>query len=179
MNDYYPHHYQPYHQEEERQFNLPWYLLNQFFGPGGGPGSGFPGGGPGQGFPGGGPGGGFPGGGPGQGFPGGGPGGGFPGGGPGQGFPGGGSSGGQQSGPPTSPPPNFTPQQSQFQTFAVDPGGIRGCLFRFTYVWLRRDSFWYYPTFVGRNSIAGYRWNGWRWVYFGIDLDRIESFQCY
>ncbi|MFD1850903.1 hypothetical protein [Oceanobacillus bengalensis] len=172
MNNYYPQHYQPPYQdnEENRQFNLPWYILNQMFGPGGGPGSGpggFPGGGPG-GFPGGGPGG-FPGGGPG-GFPGGGPGG-FPGGGPG--------TGGGQDGPPASAPPNFTPEQSQFQTFAVDPGGIRGCLRRFTYVWLRRDSFWYYPTFVGRNSIAGWRWNGWRWVYFGIDLNQINSFQCF
>lgn len=146
----------PYH-EDERQSNLPWYILNQIFGPG--TGGGFPGQGPG-GFPGQGPGGGFPGQGPGGGFPGQGPGGG-------------------QSGPPSSPPPSFTPQQSQFQTLAVDPGGIRGCLFRFTYVWLRRDAFWYFPTFVGRNSIAGWRWNGWRWVYFGIDLNQIQSFQCY
>ncbi|WP_425453870.1 hypothetical protein [Oceanobacillus arenosus] len=149
--------------------------------PGGGPG--FPGGGfPGQ--PGGGPG--FPGGGfPGQ--PSGGPGfpsGGFPGG-PGGQFPGqpdgpGGFPGGQQSGgAPTTPPPNFTPQQSQFQTFAVDPGAIRGCLFRFTYIWLRRDAFWFYPTFVGRTSIAGFRWNGFRWVFFGIDLNQIQSFQCF
>jgi len=92
-----------------------------------------------------------------------------PGGGPGQ----------QQSGPPTSPPPSFTPQQAQFQTFAIDPGAIRGCLFRFTYIWLRRDQFWFYPTFVGRNSIAGYRWRRNRWVYFGIDLNQIQSFQCF
>ena len=157
----------PTNEEEERQFNLPGYLLGQFFGPGGSGGPGGPPGGPG--FPGGGSGG-FPGG---LGFPGGGPGG-FPG---GPGFPGGG--GGQQTNAPTTPPPNFTPTQSQFQTFAVDPGGIRGCLFRFTYVWLRRDAFWYFPTFVGRNSIAGFRWTGFRWVYFGIDLNRIQSFQCY
>ncbi|MFC2947476.1 hypothetical protein [Virgibacillus sediminis] len=111
----------------------------------------------------------------GQGGPGLGPPGGFPGG-PG-GFPGG--PGGQPAGAPSTPPPPFTPDQNQFQLYAVDPGGIRGCLYRFTYIWLRRDSFWFYPTFVGRNSIAGYRWQGRRWVYFGIDLDRIESFQCY
>ncbi len=87
--------------------------------------------------------------------------------------------GSPQAGPPTSPPPSVVPQQ-QFQTYAVDPGGIRGCLFRFTYVWLEGyQSFWYYPTFVGRRSIAGYRWTGFRWVYFGIDLNRIQSFQCY
>ncbi|GAB3046497.1 hypothetical protein [Virgibacillus ainsalahensis] len=102
------------------------------------------------------------------------PGGGFPGQ-PGGPFPG----GGQTGGPPNTPPPPFTPEQAQFQTFAVDPGGIRGCMYRFTYVWLRRDSFWFYPTFVGRDSIAGYRWQANRWVYFGIDLGRIESFQCF
>ena len=134
--NYYPYD-DDYDDDDERQFGgFPG-------GPGGFPGGpgGFPGG-PG-GFPGG-PGG-FPGG-PG-GFPGG-PGG-FPGG-PG-GFPGG------PGRPPSSPPPGFTPQQSQFQTFAVDPGAIRGCLFRFTYVWLRRDAFWFFPTFVGRNSVAGFR----------------------
>ncbi|UJL46799.1 hypothetical protein KFZ58_02260 [Virgibacillus sp. NKC19-16] len=104
----------------------------------------------------------------------------FPGQQPPGGFPGaGGIPGGGQAGAPNTPPPPFTPEQPQFQTFAVDPGGIRGCMFRFTYIWLRRDAFWFFPTFVGRNSIAGFRWQGFRWVYFGIDLDRIEAFQCY
>ena len=163
----------PYDDDDDRQFNLPGFLLGQFLGGGQqGPPFGPPGGPPGGpgGFPGG-PGG-FPGG-PG-GFPGGPPGGpgGFPGG-PG-GFP-----GQQQQGPPTSAPPNFTPQQNQFQTFAIDPGAIRGCLFRFTYIWLRRDAFWFYPVFVGRNSVAGYRWRRNRWVFFGIDLEQIQSFQCF
>lgn len=85
---------------------------------------------------------------------------------------------GQTAGPPTSPPPSFVPQQ-QVEAFAVDPGGIRGCLFRFTYVWLRGNrQFWFYPTFVGRNSVAGYRWTGFWWVYFGTDLRQIQSFTC-
>ncbi|RLL42013.1 hypothetical protein D8M04_15620 [Oceanobacillus piezotolerans] len=159
-----------YTDEDERQFSVPGFPSTGF--PGSTPG-GFPGGTPG-GFPGGTPGG-FPGGTPG-GFPGGAPGG-FPGGAPG-GFPGGGPGAGQ-SGPPSSPPPSFTPQLSQFQTFAVDPGAIRGCLFRYTYIWLRNDAFWFFPTFIGRNSVAGWRWIGWRWVYFGIDLNRILSFQCF
>ena len=78
-------------------------------------------------------------------------------------------------GPPSSPPPSFTPTQQQVSVYAVDPGGIRGCLYRYTYVWLNnRQQFWYYPTFVGRNSIAGYRWMGFYWAYFGIDLKRID-----
>ena len=137
------------------------------------------------GIPGGGSSGGFPG------FPGGGqgPGGGFPG---IPGFPGGGQgtptspppSGGQggQNQPPPGPPPNFQPQKTAVQggpsAFAVDPGAIRRCLFRYTYIWQRRDAFWFYPVFVGRRSIAGWRWIGFTWVYFGIDLDKIESFTC-
>jgi len=86
---------------------------------------------------------------------------------------------GQEAGPPTSPPPSFVPQQ-QAEAFAVDPGGIARCLFRFTYVWLRGfQQFWFYPTFVGRNSVSGYRWNGFRWVYLGISLRQIQSFTCY
>ncbi|MBM7570488.1 collagen-like protein [Aquibacillus albus] len=89
-----------------------------------------------------------------------------------------------QAGPPTSPPPSFVPQagqaQGQAHLFAVDPGAIQGCLYRYTYVWLERgESFWFYPTYVGRRSVAGYRWIGFTWIYFGIDLDRIESFQCF
>ena|SRR5690625_1857698 len=83
------------------------------------------------------------------------------------------------SGPPTTPPPNFVPEQQQVQTFAIDPGAIRRCLFRFTYVWLNRDGFWFYPVFVGRRSVSGYRWHRFRWVYVGISLNQIQSFQCY
>ena len=85
----------------------------------------------------------------------------------------------RQSGPPTSPPPSFVPPQ-QVEAYAVDPGGIARCVFSYTYVWLRGfEQFWFYPTFVGRNSVSGYRWTGYRWVYFGIDLRQIQSFTCY
>lgn len=98
---------------------------------------------------------------------------------PGQGGPVPSFPGGQSASAPQTPPPSFTPTQPQFQTFAIDPGAIRGCLYRFTYIWLDRDAFWFYPTFVGRNSVSGFRWSRFRWVYFGIDLNRIQSFQCY
>lgn len=99
--------------------------------------------------------------------------GGFPGG------PGGSPGGGQGGGPPSSPPPAYVPQE-QATAFAVDPGGIRRCMFRFTYVWLIDGrSFWFYPVFLGRNSIAGWRWSRRRgWVYYGMDLRQIRSFQC-
>lgn len=89
----------------------------------------------------------------------------------------------QQGGnqPPQNPPPNWTPEYPAVQTFAVDPGAISGCMYRFTYVWLsRRQGFWFFPVFVGRTSVAGYRWNSRRrrWEYTGLDLNQINSFTC-
>lgn len=142
---------------------------------------GFPGQGPG--FPGQPPG--FPGQGPG--FPGQPPG--FPGqqpGLPGQvpGFPGQVLGIGLPSGPPQGRPPSFIPSQAAAQqtagVLAVDPGALRPCRFRFVYLWLdNRQQFWAWLVFVGRRSAAGWRWTGFNWVYFGIDLDRIRSFVCY
>ncbi|MGM8211286.1 hypothetical protein ACLIBH_00685 [Virgibacillus sp. W0430] len=157
-----PNHTQPYvHPDDERQFNIPGYLGEQMWGYIGNQIFGSPR--PPFGPP--------PPSGPGPGFPGGPL--------PGQG-PNGPNEGGMNQ-PPSAPPPNFTPTQQQqgFQTYAVDPGAIRGCLYRYTYIWLKRDAFWFYPIYVGRNSISGYRWVGYRWVYYGIDLNHIESFQCF
>ncbi|MDQ6597764.1 hypothetical protein [Bacillus salipaludis] len=85
-----------------------------------------------------------------------------------------------EAGPPTSPPPSVVPQQMhQAGAYAVDPGSMIRCLHRYTYVWLRgREQFWFYPTFIGRNSVSGYRWTGQRWVNYGISLRQIQSFTC-
>ena len=65
-------------------------------------------------------------------------------------------------------------------TMAVEPQSLRPCLFRFVYIWPRRGRpFWAWLTFVGRKSASGFRWDGRRWVYFGIDLRQIDSFTCY
>ncbi len=81
---------------------------------------------------------------------------------------------------PTAPPPSFIPQQAMASPFAVDPGAIRLCLFRNTFIWLTNgEGFWYYPIFVGPRSVAGFRWTGRFWVIFGIDTRRISSFTCF
>ncbi len=81
------------------------------------------------------------------------------------------------SSPPSSPPPR--PQSAQAGTFAIDPGSIRRCMYRFTYIWMRGgNSFWFWPVFVGRTSVSGFRWTGRRWVYTGISLNRIDMFTC-
>jgi len=104
----------------------------------------------------------------------------FPGQGPG--FPGQGP--GVGGGPPSGPPPSFIPSQAAAQqsigVLAVDPGAIRPCRFRFVYLWLdNRQQFWAWLIFIGRQSVAGWRWTGFNWVYFGLDLNRISSFICY
>ncbi|WP_050607853.1 hypothetical protein [Clostridium niameyense] len=86
------------------------------------------------------------------------------------------------SGPPTSPPPNITPSKSENElgVKAVDPGSIRFCRYKFTYIWPSRGRpFWAWIVFIGRRSISGWRWTGWRWVYFGMDLRQIDSFTCF
>lgn len=87
-----------------------------------------------------------------------------------------------EGGYPPGPPPSVSPQFSQGQgigVFAVDPGAIRRCRFHYVYIRLNNGrQFWAWLTFVGRTSVAGYRWNGRRWVYFGIDLRRISDFVC-
>ncbi len=118
-------------------------------------------------------------GGPPFGQPGGGPPFGQPGGGPPFGPPGGGAG----SGPPSGPPPSFIPSQAAAQqgatVFAINPGAIRPCVFRFVYLWLDNgQQFWAWLVFVGSRSVAGWRWLGFRWVYFGVDLERIQSFVC-
>lgn len=95
--------------------------------------------------------------------------------------------GGQQGGrPPSGPPPSVTPSkqspmvQSAHGTFAVESQTLRPCLFRFVYIWPRRGrGFWAWLTFVGRRSVSGFRWDGRRWLRFGMDLRQIESFICY
>jgi hypothetical protein len=102
---------------------------------------------------------------------------------PGQG-PGFGPPSGGQSGPPSGPPPSKTPTQKATlggpSIKAVDPGAIRPCRFQYVYIWPSYGRpFWAWLTFVGRRSVSGYRWNGYRWRYFGMDLRQIQSFECY
>lgn len=80
---------------------------------------------------------------------------------------------------PPSAPPNFVPTR-QITPFRVDPASIRNCMRRFTYVWLDNGSeFWMFPIQLSRNSISGFRWNRpFGWTFFGVSLDRIDSFMC-
>lgn len=83
-----------------------------------------------------------------------------------------------QGGPqPMGPPPNFSPPIPAWQD---GHSGIRRCIYRNTYIWLNNgDSYWFFPTFVGFRSMAGFRWRGFGWIYHVVDLNRVRSFQCY
>jgi len=89
-----------------------------------------------------------------------------------------------ETGQPTVPPPSFIPQRpigaEQPGTFLVDPGAIVPCRNRFVYLWLTNgQQFWAWLTFVGPNSVAGWRWLGFGWTFFGTDLRNIDTFVCF
>ncbi|MDR1537231.1 MAG: hypothetical protein LBU32_04415 [Clostridiales bacterium] len=100
--------------------------------------------------------------------------------------PGGGSQGGGQGnfpesspqGKPSSPPPSRIPERSPVALYKIDSGAIRGTLFHFTYLWLKNGvSFWFYPVYIGKNSMSGYRWTRFGWAFAGIDLSWVEYFE--
>ncbi|MDU1313781.1 MAG: hypothetical protein E6940_06930 [Clostridium septicum] len=65
-------------------------------------------------------------------------------------------------------------------TKAVSPNAISFCLYKFTYIWeVSGRSYWIYLITVDKVSISGFRWMGFNWGYFGIDLKKIDSFICY
>lgn len=94
---------------------------------------------------------------------------------------------------PKSSPPNYTPNKNSagVQSFsssegggggvkAVSPNSIRFCLFKYTYIWeVNRRNYWAFLLNVDRRSVSGFRWTGRNWIYFGVDLRRIDSFVCY
>lgn len=110
------------------------------------------------------------------------------------GFPGGPTQGSNLN---VGPPPNFTPSKNSpgVQSFgqpsggakgkgpqpkAVSPGAISFCLFKFTYIWERGGrNYWAFLLNVDRRSVSGLRWFRNTWVFFGVDLNRIDSFICY
>lgn len=104
-------------------------------------------------------------------------------------FPGGPPMGGHTN---IGPPPKTTPSKTDANvqklssssggptTKAVSPGSISFCLFRFTYIWETNGrNYWAFLLNVDRQTASGLRWFRNNWVYFGVDLKRIDSFICY
>jgi hypothetical protein len=103
--------------------------------------------------------------------------------------------------PPRTAPPNFIPEGpgmegepfggpsrgAQYRGGEPFRGGsrtnpreIRRCINRFTFIWLiNGNSFWFYPTFVDRQFVFGFRWRRNRWEFDRINLRRIFFFRCF
>ncbi|WP_336775721.1 transporter [Paenibacillus sp. MMO-58] len=70
-----------------------------------------------------------------------------------------------------APPPYVPPKPPV--SYVID------CINNYTYVWLRDgQQFWYYPTSVESFGISGFRWNGYTWLYYGIDPRLVEAVSC-
>ncbi|MCH7322158.1 hypothetical protein LZ480_09670 [Solibacillus sp. MA9] len=84
---------------------------------------------------------------------------------------------------PTGAPPNFTPAMPMSTSRSgsyTGSSGIRRCIYRNTFIWLRNgNSFWFFPTFVTRNVVLGFRWGRFGWQYSTINRDSILTFQCF
>ena len=89
------------------------------------------------------------------------------------------------SDPPNTPPPSFIPLKSQSQVLPMTALGIddtllKRCVSKKTYIWFRDNiSFWVWITFIGGGHAIGWRWGGLYWIYFEVDLRKIDSFICY
>lgn len=78
------------------------------------------------------------------------------------------------------PPPKHVPLMPKAAVKQVSPISIRPCRYQYVYVWLvNGNSFWVWPTNITRRTLVGFRWNGFRWVYIGLDLNSIIAFECY
>lgn len=96
-------------------------------------------------------------------------------------------------GMPKSPPPNYVPNKNDSgvqnmnpggvggaKTFAVSANSIRFCLYKYTYIWeVSGSSYWAFLLNINNRTVSGFRWFRRTWVYFGLDLRRINSFICY
>ncbi len=81
---------------------------------------------------------------------------------------------------PMGPPPAFSPAMSSSQSSQSGSSGITRCIYRNTFIWQRNgNSFWFFPVFVTRNVILGFRWGRFGWMHSTINRDSILTFQCF
>lgn len=99
-------------------------------------------------------------------------------------------------GQPRMAPPNFIPEPPGMERRPMKgPGGfefnfvpereigrrdLRRCLNSFTFIWLvNGNSFWFYPTFIDRQFVQGFRWRRNHWEFDRININRIIFFRCF
>jgi hypothetical protein len=71
-------------------------------------------------------------------------------------------------------------REPQFEERFGRERDLRRCLNRFTFIWLNNgNSFWFYPTFIGRQQVEGFRWRRGAWIFDRINIRRIIFFRCF
>lgn len=88
--------------------------------------------------------------------------------------------------PPQTSPPPFIPSKTETNnnetgvTSNVTKESISSCVNKFTYIWqLNGKSYWAFISSYDSNSISGWRFISFKWVYFGLDIKKIDSFITY
>ncbi|MPQ43873.1 hypothetical protein [Clostridium tarantellae] len=85
---------------------------------------------------------------------------------------------------PLGPPPSYLPSKND-KNVSITKGNLNSkpfslCINKFTYIWQTNGrSYWTYLILANNKSICGFRWTAFRWIYFGLDLNRINAFVCY
>ena len=103
---------------------------------------------------------------------------------------------GAQEMAPRTAPPNFIPEMPDMEKrsygqpyggggqmtpyMQIRPRELRRCLNRFTFIWLiNGNSFWFYPTFLDRQFVYGFRWRRNQWEYDRLNVNRIIFSRCF
>ncbi|MDR0958226.1 MAG: hypothetical protein LBM16_03340 [Clostridiales bacterium] len=75
-------------------------------------------------------------------------------------------------------PPIYAPSEQNSHAF-IGANSMRSCLGNYAYVWLKSgESFWLYVTYIGRQSIYGYKWTYFGWAYSAVNVFMIRRFFC-
>ncbi|MFC5528200.1 transporter [Cohnella yongneupensis] len=73
---------------------------------------------------------------------------------------------------PPAPPPAYIPPKPSV-SYMID------CINKDSYVWLRNgESFWFFPVYLQSFGVAGFRWNGVTWVFYGFDPRLVDAVAC-
>lgn len=88
--------------------------------------------------------------------------------------------------PPQSSPPPFIPSKTEVSSSGnsvvkdISEENMTACLNKFTYVWqLNGRSYWACITNCDKKSLSGWRFIAFKWIYFGVDLKKIECYISY
>ena len=84
---------------------------------------------------------------------------------------------GPQTKPDAPPPPDIPLKPISAQRVSGD--AMKPCFNRPTYVWMTDGgSFWFYPTYIRSDTLAGWRFTDRGWAYTGLDTGSVDQFTC-